>query len=183
MTTAMKAFLIGSLTVIAFLQMETALIGIVIWLAFPIISTIKSTRQPPGSRPFITPSLKGFWGGSLGVIVTGLLIAIIGASYTDYSTRAEASEALAALEPLKSAIANDLLNGHDETPIQEALKQVTAHPFIRQIKILEGKIIFVKSGEAGQSLFLLTPALHDGKVTWDCVGGANKYVPSNCRYP
>ena len=52
--------------------------------------------------------------------------------------------------------------------------------FLRIVHVEPNGLIVAKGGAKGQTLVLL-PSISQGKVTWRCVGGADRDVPNHCR--
>ncbi|MET0256406.1 MAG: pilin [Luteibacter sp.] len=135
--------------------------------------------------------------GSAGVVaVAGIMAAIAVPAYQDYTLRAQVSGALAAAEPVKTAVAEHRLSTGKFPATNKAAGlddgEALGNDYVGSVEVGQGGEITVTLDgqpphkadarlDSGQ--LVLLPKVEGGKVTWTCAGeGVDmKYLPPTCR--
>ena len=117
--------------------------------------------------------------GSLGAVLTIIAAMFVAAQYSDYTALSQSTSWMLQIRPLQAAIerasvANKALTVAGVDKNAEGLLRLTF------FEVSEAGTIILRGGKEGQTM-IFTPTLVDEKVTWRCVGGPVKAVPTQCR--
>ena len=122
--------------------------------------------------------LGSFTWGAFGAIAVLLAVAIVAPLYTDYRSRAEASDMLVIAEPLQRAVEAHAAASHTLQGSGAGVKMAPA--FFYATVLWDGTIVLRNPNSFGQ-VIVLQPTLKAGSVTWQCAGGPARDVPPQCR--
>ena len=123
------------------------------------------------------------------IAILGILLAIAIPAYQDYLARARAAEGLNMAAPAKLAVSEATLSSADgkTLPTTSTLAGYTpaTSKYVASIGIGAAGKITVKTKNTGcapQPVFLLTPTVDAGKVSWKCEPTArHSCAPASCR--
>lgn len=116
--------------------------------------------------------------GALGAITVLLAVAIVVPLYSDYRSRAQASEMLAIAQPLQRAVEAHAVASRTLQGAGAGIKMAPA--FFDSTVLWDGTIVLRNRNSFGQ-VIVLQPTLKEGSVTWQCAGGSARDVPTHCR--
>ncbi len=125
--------------------------------------------------------MKCFLYGALGAFVVLVLVAAIAPLYSDYRARAQTTEWLAQLESVQQNIEAVAIKQKSFAGIAKSIEK-PAFPSgsVTVFQITDSGAIITKFGHDGQML-ILSPSFAVEKITWHCIGGPTKDMPTNCR--
>ena len=123
------------------------------------------------------------------IAILGILLAIAIPAYQDYLARARAAEGLNMAAPAKLAVSAATLSSADgkTLPTTSTLAGYTpaTSKYVASIGVGAAGKITVKTQNTGcatQPVFLLTPTVDAGKVSWKCEATAgDSCAPASCR--
>lgn len=110
-----------------------------------------------------------------GVVVTLVTLAIIVPQYSDYTDKARASEWIMTFKhsDLKAQIESQLKNNSSIKPLSFSYEDYVLH-------VKPTGLVIIQGNDVGQ-VMLLEPTMNDKQVSWKCIGGSYKHVPSSCK--
>ena len=121
--------------------------------------------------------------------IIGILAAIALPAYQDYTYRAQISEVLNEVYPVREKV-EVYYQDNNEFPIQN--QDIDHHwrsdsPYVQSIDVTTGGVITVvlesNNDMLNEKTIVFRPSITDDYIEWDCTGGdlAEKYRPSLCR--
>lgn len=133
--------------------------------------------------------LKFYFYGGMGFFVAFLCYALTVPQYTDYTTRAEVTGWLIALQPIKEDVRKRIAENHFEAAgidFSDIVKNLNELHLAGSphFEINEYGQMMVRGKKNGQ-LLVLTPYINKntGEITWECTGGRSFDMPTPCRLP
>ena len=121
--------------------------------------------------------MKNFLYGAASALFVLMVLALIEASYCDYSDRVITNQMLESLIPVQEDVASQL---EENLEVSIDINAYSLSSEIKEMIVASDGLIAVQGGKAGQ-MFMLIPSVADSTVTWRCVGGAHEYMPIKCR--
>ena len=122
------------------------------------------------------------------IAILGILLAIAIPAYQDYLARARAAEGLNMAAPAKLAVSESTLSSANGKTFPNTATLAGYTPatskYVNSIAIAAGKITVTTkaTGCAADPVFVLTPAVDRGKVSWKCRASAGAAcAPASCR--
>ncbi|GAA6143193.1 hypothetical protein NBRC116584_30110 [Hydrogenophaga sp. 5NK40-0174] len=120
--------------------------------------------------------------GMLGAVVALVAAAMVYPQYSDYRARAQTDSWLFTVEEVQRKVET---NAERKRSLVGAGTGVERPKFLPSIapeyfRVTNDGIIFVKGGRDGQ-LVVLMPSLSGSKITWACIGGSLRTMPSRCQ--
>jgi len=162
-----------------------------------------STPAPASAAYRAAPKKQGMSGcliavlicAGLGIPMAGILAAIAIPAYNDYVQRTKVMETMAAVAPLKPAIAEHVASADscpdsDSTDLAPLLQQLSQHPRVAGVRVgtlQGGRCAFEVSlrgiGTRIDGKTLLFEAIDAAASQWDCSGGDldARFRPQQCR--
>lgn len=121
--------------------------------------------------------LLGLAGGSL--VLVGFFIVI--SQYSDYQARAETDGWIVQVRSIQDTVAQTAVKqktllGVDKLVDRGAFRGEHVDVF----EIMESGVIIARGGREGQVIVLI-PSLIGETITWRCIGGPARAMPSKCR--
>ncbi len=118
----------------------------------------------------------------LGMLVGILVIFTYKSIFNNADKQISSASALSLLIPLKKEVEDLLLSGHiDVLPDNLiSIKKIRDGEVISFLKVFDKGEIFLKVKKHGQ-VIMLVPSHFNKKITWQCIGGSGKDVPTACR--
>ena len=123
--------------------------------------------------------------GALAMLfVIGLTSFIVLPMYADYTERARVSDLLAEMGELKGEIAAAAIRSGSTAGVGQLISsqlKSNLKRFGAVVRIFQDGTIVAITTDQG-SLVMLEPTLSEGEVTWSCLGGPKKDMPTQCRF-
>ena len=129
-----------------------------------------------------SPRLRAFLFGGLGAAVVLISVALTLPMYADYRSRVQASDSVILARGLQQRIEDYFLqNKTAQLPAEATSWSIQgAEPVISRVEIFRNGAFVIVLRKYGQVVVFI-PSYSEGKVTWRCLGGSSKDVPSHCR--
>jgi hypothetical protein len=114
----------------------------------------------------------------------GIIAGIAVPAYRDYVERGRLQQAVGDLDPYKRAVEKYYAaNATLPRSVQELGMGMPASPLIKSFSLRDGRIVAEPAEAKPPGVFLLTPSVAAGTITWRCTtdGLRAQVVPFNCR--
>lgn len=121
--------------------------------------------------------MKNFLYGAAGALLVLISVALIKASYCDYSDRVITNNMIESVIPIQEDITSQL---EESAEVSIDINAYSLSTEIKEIIVASDGLVAVQGGKAGQ-MFILIPSVANSTVTWHCVGGTHEYMPIKCR--
>lgn len=123
---------------------------------------------------------KGMLGAFVFLLATALAALVILPFYSDYRSRAAASEWLMSVGSVKIDIADNAMRLNSVLNSGVGVKTPINFPADPKVEITRDGVILIHGKGYGQ-LFALIPERSGQFIKWTCLGGSAKDVPAECR--
>lgn len=127
-----------------------------------------------------TSRARAFLAGAAGALLVLVAVASVAPFYSDYRAMALASEMQALhLRYLQDVVSTQAIENQSLTGSGVGVSMRPGR-LVKEVTVLPDGIIIAVAARFGQ-VFVLIPSYASGKVSWRCIAGSSREVPSACR--